>query len=297
MLRVILGSISAGLPGSAPFGDVQASKGVIMKRYGWIALIVSGVLLVGCSSPTEGGSVDGTARAADGPGINADEPDVPLRNYTSKQITRVLKQSRDAAGTEPVQVLTEGQIRKQAEQMAAAAEEAEKQMAEMAEEVEELGPLSLQPTFSPEACGQYAMPKPEVEEGVTMGFAVFASENNQTSLGVSVDGDGGHQERFAKGLDALEACQSFTMTIMDQEAEFSVTEVPISLDAKSGIGTSVSGQVEDIEMKLVGVSGYSGSVMINAVSMLSPGGDEDVAVERLVEITEETLDDFENLPS
>lgn len=254
-----------------------------MKRYGWISLVGCGALLMGCSSSTDD-SAEGKAAPA-GDGVEA-SVEVPLRDYTSAQITRVLERSRNGADTAPVQVLTNEQIAKQAEQMA-----------KMFEETEEQGPLSLQPTFSPEICGEYAIPAPKAVKGLTIGAAVFAMNKKQTSLGVVVDTSDSHQERGSKGEEGLDRCQSFTMTILDQEVQFSMTEVPISLDAKSAVGVLVSGEIEGTEMNSVGVSGYRGSVMVNVVSVLQPGADEETAIEELEEMAEETFEGFESLPS
>ena len=246
-----------------------------MKKLLSFTAVAAAVVLAGCTIPgPDAEQPAGTAAVTETP---APKPQVPLRAYTSEQIVQVLEGLRDAKNAKPAQVLGNETILAQSK-------------------INSGLQSALTPEVSPESCAPFVNFAPTMEDGLTMGMAVFSSGGTQVMVTVAVDAKAGHSQRAELHDTTLEQCGDVTMKLAGQEIKLSMKALPLAIDAENSLAVRANGSAAGTELNMVNFNANTGSVMISGVAFASTGFDESAALSDLARMTQDALDRFAELP-
>lgn len=246
-----------------------------MKKFLGCTAIAAAMVLTGCTVPgPDMEQPDGAAAVTETP---APKPQVPLRAYTSEQIVQVLEGLRDAKNAKPAQVLGNETILAQSQ-------------------INSGLQSALTPEVAPEGCAPFVNFAPTMEDGLTMGMAVFSSGGTQVMVTVAVDAKAGHGQRAELNDTMLEQCGDVTMKLAGQEIKLSMKAVPLAIDAENSLAVRANGSAAGKELNMVNFNANTGSVMVTGAAFSSAGFDESAALSDLARMTQDALDHFAGLP-
>ena len=246
-----------------------------MKKLLGFTAVAAAMVMAGCTVPgTDEEQPAGAAAVTQTP---APKPQVPLRAYTSEQIVQVLEGLRDAKNAKPAQVLGNETILAQSK-------------------INSGLQSALTPEVSPESCAPFVNFAPTMEDGLTMGMAVFSSGGTQVMVTVAVDAKAGHSQRAELHDTTLEQCGDVTMKLAGQEIKLSMRAVPLAIDAENSLAVRANGSAAGKELNMVNFNANTGSVMITGAAFTSADLDESAALSDLARMTQDALNRFAELP-
>ncbi|MET1087868.1 MAG: hypothetical protein ABWY04_12245 [Arthrobacter sp.] len=155
---------------------------------------------------------------------------------------------------------------------------------------------ALTPEVSPESCAPFMNFAPTMEEGLTMGTAMFAAADVQLVVTVAVDSDNGHSRSAEANIAALEQCGDITLKLAGQEFKLSMRSMPIASEAENAIAVRGDGEGAGAEMHMVNFNANTGSVLVSGAAISAVDFDEAAVLRDLAAMVQDALNRFENLP-
>ncbi|MET1087463.1 MAG: hypothetical protein ABWY04_10130 [Arthrobacter sp.] len=241
-----------------------------------VCTLTAALALAGCTAPEPGAGQQPEAGATASSAVPSKNL-APLRAYTPEQIVQVLGELRDSKDAKPAQVLGNDAILAQSE-------------------VNSKLQSALTPEVSPESCAPFINFAPTLEEGLTMGTAMFAAADVQLVVTAVVDSDNGHSKRAEGNIAALEQCGDITLKLAGQEFKLSMRSMPIASEAENSIAVRGDGEGAGAEMHMVNLNANTGSVLVSGAAISTVDFDEAAVLQDLAAMVQDALDRFENLP-
>jgi hypothetical protein len=159
-------------------------------------------------------------------------------------------------------------------------------------------PSTLMPEITPENCKAFVNLAPTLEDGLTTGTAMFSSSKGMTTMIMAaVDPINGHTKRAETNDSVVKECGNITMKLADQEANLTMTEVPLETEAEDSLAVRAAGTFVGTELNMVSFTASTGSVLLSGAAISTAGFDEPAVLRDLSEIIQDALDRFAELPA